>query len=163
NYLRTRFTTDNGLPTNIIDEIVQSRDGFLWITLGNGLLVRFDGQRFTDLPIDHARGMTLGPNGDLWIGSRSSLKQIPAAALTQYGPLQAISYPMDVSLDGSIICLHFSRSGVLWIGTTYGLYRLDHGIVVSVLPELDIRRIEESSNGDLLLSTGQDFMVWDGS
>ena len=162
-YISTRFTTDNGLSTNIINEVIQSRDGFLWMILGNGVLARFDGQRFTNLPIDRVRAMAIGPNGDLWVGSGPTLKQIPVAALAQYGPLQAISYSLDISLDGFIICLHFSRSGVLWIGTTQGLYRLEHGIISSVLPQPNILRIEESSNGDLLLSTSQGFMAWNGS
>src|SRR5215470_1872656 len=73
-YIQTRFTTDNGLPTNIINEIVQSPDGFLWISLGNGLVARFDGQRFTTLPMTQVRTIAIGPNGDLWVGSMSTLK-----------------------------------------------------------------------------------------
>jgi ligand-binding sensor domain-containing protein len=38
-------TTENGLPQNSINDIVQTRDGFLWLAADGGL-VRFDGLRF---------------------------------------------------------------------------------------------------------------------
>lgn len=73
NYIQTRFSTDNGLSTNIINGIVQSRDELLWVHLGTLSLARFDGQRFADLPFEHVTAMTIGLNGDLWIVSRSTL------------------------------------------------------------------------------------------
>src|SRR5215813_12874770 len=48
-YAQYRFdhwTADNGLPQNTIRDIVQTRDGYLWLTTFDGL-VRFDGVRFT--------------------------------------------------------------------------------------------------------------------
>ena len=39
------WTTENGLPQNSINDIVQTRDGFLWLATYGGL-VRFDGTRF---------------------------------------------------------------------------------------------------------------------
>src|SRR5580692_3798411 len=47
-YLQTHFTPDEGgLPSGIVDSIVQSRDGFLWLIVNGRGLVRFDGQHFT--------------------------------------------------------------------------------------------------------------------
>ena len=40
------WTTDNGLPQNTVRAIVQTRDGYLWLTTFDGL-ARFDGVRFT--------------------------------------------------------------------------------------------------------------------
>src|SRR5215813_8950326 len=48
-YAQYRFdhwTADNGLPQNTVRAIVQTRDGYLWMTTFDGL-VRFDGVRFT--------------------------------------------------------------------------------------------------------------------
>src|SRR5215831_10245426 len=39
------YTTDNGLPNNSVLAILQTRDGYLWLTTRGGL-VRFDGVRF---------------------------------------------------------------------------------------------------------------------
>ena len=40
------WTTDNGLPQNSVSAILQTRDGFLWLTTNDGL-VRYDGVNFT--------------------------------------------------------------------------------------------------------------------
>src|SRR5258706_7471863 len=92
-YIRTRFGNENGLPANVVDDIVQSQDGFLWIVVTGSPLVRFDGRRFTyfDQP-QTVKTLALSPDGDLWVGTRDHLEQIPAASLTQFGRLPAISY-----------------------------------------------------------------------
>jgi signal transduction histidine kinase/ligand-binding sensor domain-containing protein len=45
-YRFDQWTADNGLPQNSVRGIVQTRDGYLWMTTFDGL-VRFDGVRFT--------------------------------------------------------------------------------------------------------------------
>src|SRR5215217_2342593 len=45
-FIRTHFTTDDGLPGLVVDKMVQTQDGFLWL-ITNGIdLVRFDGKNF---------------------------------------------------------------------------------------------------------------------
>ena len=39
------WTTDEGLPQNSVNSILQTRDGYLWIGTYEGL-ARFDGVRF---------------------------------------------------------------------------------------------------------------------
>jgi ligand-binding sensor domain-containing protein len=45
-YRFDHWTADNGLPQNSVRDIVQTRDGYLWLTTFDGLM-RFDGVRFT--------------------------------------------------------------------------------------------------------------------
>src|SRR5882757_5764582 len=45
-YLHDVWTTENGLPQNDVTNLIQTRDGYLWLGT-NGGLVRFDGIRFT--------------------------------------------------------------------------------------------------------------------
>ena len=45
-YRLDHWTTDDGLPQNTVRAIVQTRDGYLWLTTFDGL-ARFDGVRFT--------------------------------------------------------------------------------------------------------------------
>lgn len=163
-YIQTRFTTDNGLATNVVNQIVQSSDGFLWLLLGSGNLVRFDGAHFTTLPlVDQASSIAIGPNNDLWVLTTNGVMQIPAANLTQFGPLQALPYPFTMQPKPVPESMYFSRNGTLWVGTNGGLYRFDHGAYVPVTPRMNILRIEESANGNLWLMTPQEFMEWDGS
>lgn len=73
-YLRTRWTTRNGLPGGRINAIVQTADGFLWIGTGKGL-VRFDSFTFVSVgkanrlsaPISQALMLVAGGDGALWV------------------------------------------------------------------------------------------------
>ena len=156
-YVQTRFT--DVLSSNIVNQIVQSPDGFLWIRYGSGALDRFDGQHFSMRDAGKVSALAMGPDGDLWVGT-NELLQVPAATFKQFGPLQTITHP---GLDTMIISLHFSRNGVIWVGTISGLYRFQHGAFSCVIPQRIIERIEESSNGDLLLGTTQGPLLWNGS
>jgi signal transduction histidine kinase/ligand-binding sensor domain-containing protein len=162
-YLRTRFSSDDGLPANVVDAVVQSRDGFLWLVVNGDDLIRFDGRHFTEfLQPRNVLALASAPNGDLWVGTSNDLEQIPASSLNQFGPLPAISYQPGSHKSIRVICLHFSRSGVLWVGTADGLYRFEHGAFSSAISGPLIARMEESSNGHLLLITSKGFIEWDG-
>ena len=45
-YRFDHWTADNGLPQNSVRDIVQTRDGYLWLTMLDSLLC-FDGGRLT--------------------------------------------------------------------------------------------------------------------
>jgi ligand-binding sensor domain-containing protein len=73
------WTADNGLPQNIIRDIQQTPDGYLWLATLDGL-ARFDGIRFT--VYNKANSPGIGStrftsiyedrNGDLWLGTEAS-------------------------------------------------------------------------------------------
>ena len=70
------WTTANGLPSNTITLVRQTRDGYLWLATDNGL-ARFDGIRFTIFSkgetagIAGSRFLALWESsaGDLWAGT----------------------------------------------------------------------------------------------
>jgi ligand-binding sensor domain-containing protein len=76
-YRHTTFTTEDGLAANVINDILQARDGSLWIATYNGL-TRFDGQHFTRTTFPHFSVYTMaeGPDGDLWLGTRAGVFRI---------------------------------------------------------------------------------------
>jgi streptogramin lyase len=90
-YIRTTFTVEDGLSSNVVNAIVQTRDGFLWIGTDAGLN-RFNGRHFTPIyfrgPRSTPQGIvsTLaeGPDGDLWIGTSAGLVRIPRLALDRF-------------------------------------------------------------------------------
>jgi len=77
-FLIARWTTEDGLPQNTVTAMVQTRDGYIWVSTFGGL-ARFDGIRFT--VFDSARAPKITSNrilslfedskGTLWIGSES--------------------------------------------------------------------------------------------
>ncbi|NOT64152.1 MAG: hypothetical protein HOP19_28385, partial [Acidobacteria bacterium] len=72
-YRFDHWTADNGLPQNSVRDIVQTRDGYLWLATFDGL-VRFDGVRFTVFNKSNSPGIVTNrftqlyedAQGDLW-------------------------------------------------------------------------------------------------
>jgi ligand-binding sensor domain-containing protein/signal transduction histidine kinase len=50
------WARQDGLPTDKINSITQTKDGYLWLGTQNGL-VRFDGRQFTQVPVDLAAAL----------------------------------------------------------------------------------------------------------
>ena len=69
----------DGLPSDTVTAIIQTRDGFLWIGTSAGL-ARFDGAKFTEIketgsPTNRLTGVTAlceDRNGHLWIGTQQN-------------------------------------------------------------------------------------------
>jgi ligand-binding sensor domain-containing protein len=163
-YLQTHFTSEDGLPSAIVDAIVQSRDGFLWLIVSGRTLVRFDGRHFTSFSQPaNVRALAMAPNGDLWLGTADFVERIPAKDLNQFGRLPAVSHHPFPGGASESVCLHVSRDGALWVGTKAGLYRFADGSFSPIMPELAVSRIEEASNSHILAATSAGFMEWDGS
>jgi signal transduction histidine kinase/streptogramin lyase len=58
--------------------------------------------------------------------------------------------------------MRFTRSGVLWLGTNRGLYRMERETFVAAIAEVPITRVEEGVDGHLLVITTHGFMELDG-
>lgn len=168
-HLRRNFTVEDGLPDNVVNAIVQTHNGFLWVGTHGGL-ARFDGEHFTSIhfhgsasqgQIVHSLATT--SDGDLWVGTDAGLERIPSAALDHFDPSLATLYQVGAGTSNEIICLHYSREGVLWVGTSQGLYRMDGDRFVPVIPQDSVSRIEEDSDGHLLIIAGQKFVEWNGA
>lgn len=73
------WNTDNGLPQNSVQAIIQTHDGYLWLSTSDGL-VRFDGVRFTIFNKANTKGIRSNRFTDLcevqahslWAGTEDS-------------------------------------------------------------------------------------------
>lgn len=163
-FLRTHFTTDDGLPGGVVDQTEQTSDGFLWLITNGANLVRFDGKAFYRFQIPRMRTLASAPNGDLWIGSREGLIRIPSSNLNQFELTGSISYYHPGPGKASEITrLRFSKSGALLVGTNDGLFRLEGDQFVAVGPRSPTREIEEAPDGHLLVITDEGFVEIAGS
>ena len=76
-YAVRSWTVENGLPTSTVQDIVQTPDGFLWLSTTGGL-ARFDGVRFDvfglaqGLPTNRFQGLAVGRDGALWISAEDA-------------------------------------------------------------------------------------------
>jgi signal transduction histidine kinase/ligand-binding sensor domain-containing protein len=107
--------------------------------------------------------LAVGPDGDLWIGSPEELIRIPSSNLNQFELTGLISYHPGPGKASDITCLRFSKSGVLWVGTADGLFRLEGDQFVAVGPRSPTHQIEEGPDGHLLVMTEAGFTEIAGS
>lgn len=75
-YAFTHYGLRDGLASNIVNDLVQDRNGYIWLSTSNGLQ-RFDGNKFitfhhdpaqpASLPYDEVAHVYLDPQGTLWV------------------------------------------------------------------------------------------------
>lgn len=114
------WSTENGLPQNTIQAVLQTRDGYLWISTQEGL-VRYDGLRFTVFDTRNTKEMRHNNiselfedrDGRLWIASSGGLLCYDKGKFTSYTTRDGLS--SDV-----IETVLEDRQGNLWIGTSGG-------------------------------------------
>lgn len=161
--LRTHFTPDEGLPGAVVDDIEQTRDGFLWLITNTNNLSRFDGKHFYNLTKPRPVTLTVAPNGDFWAGSIAGLIHVPAANFGRFTLTGLTTYQPGPGKASQVLCVRFSRSGVLWVGTADGLFRYDGDQFVAVGPRVLTHRIQEAPDGHLLVMNTEGFMELAGS
>src|SRR5215469_9495710 len=167
-YIRTTFSVEDGPSSNVVNAIVQTRNGYLWIGTDAGLN-RFDGRHFTPIyfrgpgsaPQGSVTSLAEGPEGDLWIGTNSGLVRIPRAALDRFDRSLSVFYHPGVGISDEIAWLRFSHDGALWVGTSAGLYRFVGDRFETVIARPSISRIEESADGHILVISDQGFIELD--
>jgi signal transduction histidine kinase/ligand-binding sensor domain-containing protein len=126
------ITTANGLSNNSVNDIIQDRTGFLWLTTDDGLN-RFDGYQFkvfrhsleneNSISDNSLLSLMLDSKDNIWIGTRSGW-------LNCYDPVKdhftKWKIESDLIKQNSITSLYEDSRQKIWIGTyRSGVYRLD--------------------------------------
>jgi signal transduction histidine kinase/ligand-binding sensor domain-containing protein len=166
-YILNTFGPAEGVQTEIVNSILQTRNGFLWV--GGNSLGRFDGRDFVSMKFAPAirllglgKAMAEGPDGDLWVATNAQVLRVPQASLAQFGPLPAAAYGFGPGTGATVSSLYAGHDGVVWAGTSIGLYRFDKTSFVPILTGMSVSRIAGTSNGHLLIVTTDGFVEWDG-
>ncbi len=110
-YRFDHWTADNGLPQNSVRDILQTRDGYLWLATFDGL-ARFDGVRFTVFNKSNSPGIVTNrfvrlfedAQGDLWAGTEDGARtQLRQGRFTTYSREQSLPEEIvrEISIDGT--------------------------------------------------------------
>ena len=154
-YLHNSWNTEQGLPQSDVKQLIQTRDGYIWLGT-NGGLVRFDGLRFTvfdsgntpELRSNRILALREDRNGTLWIGTQNG-------GLTSYSQGKFKTYTTKDGLpDESIFSIEADRLGNLWLSPG-GLLRLTDGRFT-----LYTTRDGLPSNGSGYISEGPGGSLW---
>ncbi|MDB6032289.1 MAG: hypothetical protein JWM16_2627, partial [Verrucomicrobiales bacterium] len=73
-YTVKHWTASDGLPAGRIQALCQTRDGYLWVGMRNGL-ARFNGSEFKVLPYLNCSSLAEDDDGVLWAGTSHGLYQ----------------------------------------------------------------------------------------
>ena len=124
-----RFTSKQGLSHNTVANIVQDQEGFLWFGTEDGLN-RFDGYSFqvyknipgdtTSLLSSWIRCLFVGRDGTLWIGTTGLQRYDPGT--NAFVRLRIDSH----DAVGEVYAIAEDPDGSLWVGTTQGLWHVQH-------------------------------------
>lgn len=107
-YRFDHWTTDSGLPQNSVYDMVQTRDGYLWLATVDGL-ARFDGVRFQVFSRSNSTGIVNNRfislfedlNGDLWAGTEErGLTRLHAGRFTSYGDAEGVKSGVSYRIVG---------------------------------------------------------------
>lgn len=163
-FIPTHFTTDQGLPGSVVGTMVQTQDGFLWMVINGIDVARFDGKNFHLFAnIPPVWSLAVGPDGDLWIGGLQHLTRISSSRLNQSTFAESTIYHPGPGKASDVSFLRFARNGVLWVGTSAGLFRYDGNQFIPLGPRVLIRNIIEAPDGNLLVISTDGFMEIKGT
>lgn len=127
-YLETVWTTEQGLPQNSVNAIIQSRDGYLWLGTFGGL-ARFDGIKFTTYNSGNTPGLKNnrilslfeGRDGTIWIGTQSG------EVMTFKDGIGKTYTTTDGLINGFVWAIGEDAEGNIWAGNEVGVSRFENG------------------------------------
>jgi len=118
------ITIDNGLGRNYIDDIYRDSKGFVWLSLGGGGLVRYDGHSMLTfaegspehpIPCDFVHNVAEDTHRRLWAATAAGLFVVDLDRMRTI-PLQDISSKLLGLEMKSISSVSTDSAGNIWIG-----------------------------------------------
>jgi len=167
------FTTADGLASDTVTAIYQSRDGALWFGTTQGLS-RYDGEWKTyttadGLVHDEVTAVFQDREGDVWVGTRGGV--------SRYSDEEWVSWNLSNGLTGQdVSALVQFDDGTVWVGTLDGgisfwrdgewqvfLPSGGDGLGLHELPGDCITAVAQGPQGDLWLGTPEGLVHYDGN
>ena len=135
-----QFTAADGLPDNFVYSLQQDDAGTIWLSTRRGGLARWDGERFRPVLIEDSKDRVIwclapGAQGSIWAGTTDGAFQIRDG--------EVIRTVREGLSNNDVRSIWDDGSGTVWIGTSFGLNRLDERGLTSFttmgdLPQLDV-------------------------
>jgi diguanylate cyclase (GGDEF)-like protein len=128
-YGHNSWTAQRGLPGEAVYQILQTKDGYLWLRTGSGL-VRFDGVHFAlmdaEIGTESVKAICMGADGDLLIRTPSRTLIYKDRKFAEYRPPAPLP-------GGAVRVLFESREHELFVGSDNYIYRIEKDGKVTTL------------------------------
>jgi len=125
------WLTENGLPQNTVQTIIQTRDGYLWIGTQEGLarfngtgFVVFDKENTPQFKSNDIRGLLETRSGELWISTSYGLLRRHSGVFNLFTTAEGLP-------DNSVGSLVEGADGTIWIATASGLARYANNAITA--------------------------------
>lgn len=158
-YVRGTWRTEDGLPQNSVQTILQTSDGYLWLGTQEGL-VRFNGTQFTTFNKNNVgamqhndiRALLEARDGNFWIGTLGGV-----VVRDRGGHFHAYTQREGLS-NNFVNALLEDRRGNIWVATNNGLNKFADGTFSHMglsegLSNANINALVEDSGGDIWAGT----------
>ena len=158
------WVTENGLPQNTVQAIIQTGDGYLWAGTQDGL-ARFDGLNFTVFDKENTpafksndiRFLHEDRQARLWISTSYGL------ICRHNGQFKAFTVT-DGLPDNSVGPVVEDTNGNVWIGTAGGLVRFENGKFKTFTASQGLARnvvqtLYARANGSILVGTAAGLQI----
>jgi signal transduction histidine kinase/ligand-binding sensor domain-containing protein len=163
----TAWTTKDGLPSGNIMSMAQDRQGFLWLGMNGGGLVRFDGFQFSpwgaggepELPGNFIPALLSARDGSLWVGFGHSPGLQRVALVSRILDGRITTYTANDGLPGGIVAaIREDRQGTIWVAGSHGLAAFEGGRwrqagQAEGIPEVDSFSLYVDRQGTLWVGT----------
>ena len=93
-FVVTQFGLDDGLPQSSVNDIIQTRDGYIWLATFGGL-VRFDGNSFTTFNRSNTEGFGSDRILHLYEGKTGAIWLSTEMGFTKYKDGKFQTYPLN--------------------------------------------------------------------
>ena len=126
NYVVTQFSLDEGLPQSSVNDIIQTKDGYIWLATYGGL-VRFDGLSFTTFNRGNTPGMVEERIINIFEDSEGSIWIFPEAPqnnLLRYRNGEVQSFPLERQ-GGLVYRIKNAKDGSLLFTSTEKLLKFN--------------------------------------
>ncbi|MDR9415545.1 MAG: two-component regulator propeller domain-containing protein [Gracilimonas sp.] len=168
NYVITQYGMQDGLPQSTVNDIIQTKDGYIWLATFGGL-VRFDGVDFTTYNRSNTEGMNSDrilhlfedSNGAIWMGTEEGFLRFKDESCTLY-PIKENSFVYSPSM------VKEDSDGRIWLVAAGKVFKINgktvEGVSVSDDPEL-IQKAKQNKDGvflaheNVVLKTYEDQVV----
>ena len=169
-YYFESITHQNGLSSDIITDIYQDREGYLWFSTEDGLnrydgysfkIFRKDFQNHNSITDNNVKAIAEDRSGRLWIGTRNNGISVFDKNAGTFTTISTDEGPVRLPTN-NIESLHIDNSNNIWIGTeNYGILRItpEKELVVyraknrNLSNLTSIKTIYEDSNNKLWIGT----------